>query len=432
MWAEDDYSRPNESNGEGGGESKSGKIIYPETFDMYKSAFDSIRNHIDSLTAKWCGMPEINQIHGCIKICKEVISDLAANTTEGGDVGGSGPAAISLKNAVDNSAGLDGMTMLAFQKNYLKRIGPTMDALDCAAHVAWQALECELKAIQSTKKSVLAVIRGAQEAFERIVGQNRESSPLEVVVGILNFAFQNLSSLLPIGNLAKIGIEAGLQMLTEVSRSEEKVDLNQADYFAVMSKFEAAMNEIDGQFKEAEERVDNSIKKNMDVIGARSDRFKINYESLHGTQVDNEDLDNGLKEVAIPSREKAYFIAQRDLPEVSRELQLVGGKLVGVDMPVRRSSGEVGIGEQGPQLTFIQFKDKIFSFTNYLATDVELGAKNFEAVLTSFYETDLERKKAFESETLEDRASSVDRHHKEDPLKPDSYDPRSQNKSGPR
>lgn len=99
-------------------------------------------------------------------------------------------------------------------------------------------------------------------------------------------------------------------------------------------------------------------------------------------------------------------------------------------MPVRRDH-PVGMGPEGPQRAFLNFKDRLGGLLGELAEDVELGAYNLKAALEAFDAVDNDERDRFQEKEscLEESASKVE--EAQSRQKPVSDDPRSQNKTGP-
>ena len=406
------------ADGEGGGRLLEGK---PYDEDQVEN-FDAIRSKIDSIVSRWKGLPEPSGLSANRVVCGDVVLELSA-MSDRGQIGGTGDAARHLQNAVVNSASLSGETMISFRENLLGNIGPTMDALAVAYHFVGETLEREEKAVEYTRKAVANAVDGARDTFSKIANQGFDKGTLEFAVNIIKMAVKGVIILAPLeGVLAKLIEEIGFKIIEEaISGVGDDKDRHPGNFDTAMRDFEALMNRINEELTAVEEDVSESILLSQGVIAKRINHFRIELKALHTKDVDNKNLENDIKEVNI-SREEAYHIARTNLPELANCLRASLNKASGLNMPSRRDH-PVGIRVEGPQLEFLNFKNRLDSLLGELAEDVELGAYNLKVALEAFDAVDNEERDKFQERenSLEESASTVEK--AQNRQKPVSYDP---------
>lgn len=305
-----------DENGDGGGEVTKGKT---EGYD-FKDDFELVRSEIDVVVDKWKGLPDTSSLAANTTECKDLMLELGVRYVFQKDpiLGGSGEATKTLQNALNNSAGLKGETMINYKEKFLYNVGPVMDGLAVAYLIAADALDREKKVIDGVKSNIANAIDQARKNFGRIAAAGPTKGEIKFATEVFGSVIKAASVFAPGEVLVDIMKDVGFPLLDSAIDNNSELDKKEKypiNYKQCLHDFEALLEEYNKDFIASEEAINKMLDESRERVHSREDKFKTTLMALHVKDVDNKGLtDPSASEMRVADYDESKHIAEKTFP----------------------------------------------------------------------------------------------------------------------
>ena len=403
-------TRP-DGDGEHGGEWKLDGLsgAKPKYKDVnFNEEFNHIRARIDSALAPFINLPDPNGLVNPIEHCRRACRDLSCQASaEGGAASGGGDIADQIRLIHSNLTSMSGMAIAQFKSTFIGKMATAVGGMHAIAICAGSALVAEQKIFEGARAAVLETVQKGIEAFEKSTQWGLES--FGIVLKIAEWALQGFGMFMtegPVGvgtALADLGLTVATDLVSIWKDArKDATSIPDGSYDTIMSGFEQVLKDINDQIKICEETVLENITDNLERIRVDKTSYDLTIDPVESNE-----------EVIIIQRNLAEEITKVYMPRVCSDLLSTGKLVLGLAMPVARSS-KIGIGADGPKSKFYELTYLLYELIKDLSFEVDNGGANLQAAINDFAQADQENKAELDK-AVDDSAGKLKGSHPYDP-----------------
>ena len=238
---------------------------------------------------------------------------------------------------------------------------------------------------------MLTAIEKSTKVFRGVA--DNEYQKLNIILQVVNEvveafdAFVEPTGLLKHGSTAvKLGLK-GMKKVTEENVKKEAPE----DYDSAMKAFKSAFEATANRVKLAEEKIQQTLIDNYEVMEANHKRVDMSMKTLSSSEI-------GKADKLKIDMNHIDDIVNRAMPKVSESLEDAAKKTSDVFLSdCVRKDPRVGVGESGPSKQFDQLKVLLYKLLADLAWESRTGTKDFELAVHYIQTQDGQSKAALDS-----------------------------------
>ena len=378
-------TRPGD-DGQGGGHTNGDSTM------KYVHKFNEIRSAIDEVVEPWLDLPDPQRINTEKAKAFGVVGILAADiNTQAGAPVGVGELHKTLARVNQKINDMSGATVMSFGMNFIDPLQSAIQGVEEGVAYWGACLAAEQKMFERARHIVLTAIEKSTEVFRGVA--DNEYQKLNIILQVVNEvveafdAFVEPTGLLKHGSTAvKLGLK-GMKKVTEENIKKEAPE----DYDSAMKAFKSAFEATANRVKLAEEKIQQTLIDNYEVMEANHKRVDMSMKTLSSSEI-------GKADKLKIDMNHIDDIVNRAMPKVSESLEDAAKKTSDVFLSdcVRRDP-RVGVGESGPSKQFDQLKVLLYKLLADLAWESRTGTKDFELAVHYIQTQDGQSKAALDS-----------------------------------
>ena len=378
-------TRPGD-DGEGGGRTNGDSTM------EYVHKFNEIRSAIDEVVGPWLDLPDPQRINTEKAKAFGVVGILAADINmQAGAPVGTGELHKALDRVNQKINDMSGATVMSFGLDFIDPLQGAVQGMEEGVAYWGASLAAEQKMFERARYIVLTAIEKSTKVFRGVA--DNEYQKLNIILQVVNEvveafdAFVEPTGLLKHGSTAvKLGLK-GMKKVTEENIKKEAPE----DYDSAMKAFKSAFEATANRVKLAEEKIQQTLIDNYEVMEANHKRVDMSMKTLSSSEI-------GKADKLKIDMNHIDDIVNRAMPKVSDSLEDAAKRISGVFLSdcVRRDP-RVGVGESGPSKQFDQLKVLLYKLLADLAWESRTGTKDFELAVHYIQTQDGQSKAALDS-----------------------------------
>ena len=377
-------TRPGD-DGEGGGRTNG-----DSTMNVHK--FNEIRGAIDEVVGPWLDLPDPQRINTEKAKAFGVVGILAADINmQAGAPVGTGELHKALDRVNQKINDMSGATVMSFGLDFIDPLQGAVQGIQEGVAYWGASLAAEQKMFEKTRHIVVTAIEKSIAMFRGVA--NRSYRKLEFALNIASETVEAFDAFVEPTGLLKHGstvVKLGLKGMKKVTEENVKKDAPQ-NYESAMKAFRSAFKTIANRVELAEEKIQQTLIDNYEVMEANHKRVDMSMKTLSSSEI-------GKADKLKIDMNHIDDIVNRAMPKVSESLEDAAKRISGVFLSdcVRRDP-RVGVGESGPSKQFDQLKVLLYKLLADLAWESRTGTKDFELAVHYIQTQDGQSKAALDS-----------------------------------
>lgn len=252
-------------------------------------------------------------------------------------------------------------------------------------------MAAEQKMFERARYIVLTAIEKSTKVFRGVA--DNEYQKLNIILQVVNEVVEAFDAFVEPTGLLKHGstaVKLGLKGMKKVTEEDVKKGAPE-NYDSAMKAFRSAFKAIANRVELAEEKIQQTLIDNYEVMEANHKRVDMTMKTLSSSEI-------GKADKLKIDMNHIDDIVNRAMPKVSESLEDAAKRISGVFLSdcVRRDP-RVGVGESGPSKQFDQLKVLLYKLLADLAWESRTGTKDFELAIQYIQTQDGQSKAALDS-----------------------------------
>ena len=378
-------TRPGD-DGQGGGHTNGDSTM------KYVHKFNEIRSAIDEVVEPWLDLPDPQRINTEKAKAFGVVGILAADiNTQAGAPVGVGELHKTLARVNQKINDMSGATVMSFGMNFIDPLQSAIQGVEEGVAYWGACLAAEQKMFERARHIVLTAIEKSTEVFRGVA--DNEYQKLNIILQVVNEVVEAFDAFVEPTGLLKHGstaVKLGLKGMKKVTEEDVKKGAPE-NYDSAMKAFRSAFKAIVNRVELAEEKIQQTLIDNYEVMEANHKRVDMTMKTLSSSEI-------GKADKLKIDMNHIDDIVNRAMPKVSESLEDAAKRISGVFLSdcVRRDP-RVGVGESGPSKQFDQLKVLLYKLLADLAWESRTGTKDFELAIQYIQTQDGQSKAALDS-----------------------------------